>query len=59
METARTVGGEWRKVLRVSVGREAKEDELSTGRFWAAGFHSVRDRYRVARVLKIMNRLFI
>jgi hypothetical protein len=35
-----------------------KGDELSIGRVWAAGFHHVRARSRLARVLKLMNRLF-
>ena len=36
-----------------------KEDEASTGRIWAAGFDHVKARYRLARVLKLMNRLFL
>jgi len=36
-----------------------KEDEWSTGRVWAAGFHNVTARSRLARVLKLMNRLFL
>jgi len=45
--------------LRGSVDMGAKEDESSTGRVWAAGFHHVTDRSRLARVLKLMNRLFL
>jgi len=45
--------------LRVSVGTGTKEVESSTGRLWAVGFHHVTFRSRLARVLKIMNRLFI
>jgi hypothetical protein len=41
----------------VSTG--AKEDESSTGRVWAAGFHIVAARYRLAGVFKLTNRLFI
>jgi hypothetical protein len=37
----------------------SKEDESSTGRNLAAGFHHVSARSRLARVLKLMNRLFI
>jgi hypothetical protein len=33
----------------------AKEDESSTGRVWAAGFHHVTARSLLARVLKFMN----
>jgi hypothetical protein len=33
----------------------AKEDESSTGRVWAAGFHHVTARSRLARVLKLTN----
>jgi hypothetical protein len=58
MGTARTVRGEWWHVLRGSVGTEANKDESSTGRVWAAGFHHVTARSRLARVLKFMNRLF-
>jgi hypothetical protein len=36
-----------------------KEDELSTGRVWAAGFHHVTARSRLACVLKLMNHLFL
>jgi hypothetical protein len=36
-----------------------KEDESNTGRVWAAGFHHVAAHSRLARVLKLMKRLFI
>jgi hypothetical protein len=36
-----------------------KEDESSTGRVYAAGFHHVTTRSRLTRVLKFMNRLFL
>jgi hypothetical protein len=42
-----------------SVNTGAKEDESSTGRIWAAGFHHVTARFRLALVLKLMNRLFV
>jgi len=45
--------------LRGSVGTGTKEDESSTGRFWAAGFRHVTARSRLARVLKLMNRVFL
>jgi hypothetical protein len=35
------------------VGMGTKEDELSTGCIWAAGFHHVTDRSRLACVLKL------
>jgi hypothetical protein len=38
---------------------EAKEDESSTERVWAGGFHHVTARSRMARVLKLMNSLFL
>ena len=41
------------------MGTGTKEDESSTGRVWAAGFHHVRARSRLARVLRLMNRLFL
>jgi len=36
--------------LRGSVGTGTKEDESSTGRVWAAGFHHGTARSRLARV---------
>jgi hypothetical protein len=45
--------------LRGSMCMGTKEDESSTGRFWAAGFHHVTARSGLARVFKLMNRLFI
>jgi hypothetical protein len=59
MGTARTVEAEWRQVLRGSVITGAKEDHSSTERVWAAVFHHVMVRSRLARVLKLMNRLFL
>jgi hypothetical protein len=34
----------------------AKKDESSTGRVWAAGFHHVTVRSRLAGILKLTNR---
>ena len=45
--------------LRGSVGTGTKEDESSTVCVWAAGFHHITARSRLARVLKRMNRLFL
>jgi len=45
--------------LRGSVGTGTKEDESSTGRVWAAGFHHVTAPSRLARVLKLTNHLFL
>jgi hypothetical protein len=59
MRTARTLEAEWRKVLRGSVITRAKEDESSTGRVWAAGFHHVTARSRLAAVLKLRIRLIL
>jgi hypothetical protein len=56
MRTARTLEAEWRHVLRGTVSTGAMEDESSTGRVWAAAFHHVTARSRVADVLKLMNR---
>ena len=39
--------------LRGSLGTGTKEDESSTGRVWAAGFHHVAARFLLARVLKL------
>ena len=38
------------------VGTGTKEDESSTGRVWAAGFHHVAVCSRLARVFRLMNR---
>jgi len=45
--------------LRGSGGTGTKEDESSTGRVWAAGFHHVTARSRLARVLELMKCLFL
>ena len=45
--------------LRGRVCMGTKEDESSTGRVWTAGFHRVTARSRLARVLKLTNRLFL
>jgi hypothetical protein len=58
MRSERTLEADWRQVLRGSVGMGIKEDESSTGRFWAAGFHHVTARPRLAGFLIIMNSLF-
>jgi hypothetical protein len=58
MPTARTLEAECRQVLRGSGSTGGKEDELSTGRVWAAGFRHVTARPRLADVLKITDRLF-
>ena len=42
-----------------SVGTETKEDESSTGHIWAAGFHHVTACSLLARLLKLMNSLFL
>jgi hypothetical protein len=47
------------QVLWGSMSTGAKEDESSTGHVWAAGFHHITSRSRLARVLKLMNRLFL
>jgi hypothetical protein len=59
MRTARTLVAEWKKVLWGSVGTGTKEDESSTRRIFGAGFRHGTARCRLARVLKLMNRLFI
>ena len=42
-----------------SMGMGTKEDESSTGRIWVVGFHHVSAHSRLARILKLMNRLFL
>jgi exonuclease V gamma subunit len=45
--------------LQGNMSMGTKEDESSTGRVWVAGFHYVTARSRLARVLKLTNRLFL
>jgi hypothetical protein len=45
--------------VRGSVSTGAKEDESNTVRIWAAGFHHVTVCSRLARLLKLMKRLFL
>jgi hypothetical protein len=59
MRTAGKLEAEWEQVLRGSVGTEAKEDESSTGPFWAAGFHNVTALSGLGEVLKLTKRLFL
>jgi hypothetical protein len=59
MRTARMLEAEWRQVLLGSVSTGAKEDESSTGRIWAAGFHHVMARSRLVGVLKLTDCLFL
>jgi hypothetical protein len=59
MGTAGTLGAEWRQVLRGSVGMGKKEGESSTGRRLGCWIYHVTARSRLARVLKLINRLFI
>jgi hypothetical protein len=49
MQTPRTLEAECTQVLQVSMSTGAKEDESSTGRIWAAGFHHVMARSRLVR----------
>jgi hypothetical protein len=58
MRTARMLEAESRQVLWGSVSKGAKEGESRNGRVWAAGFHHVTARSRLAVVLKLTNRLF-
>jgi hypothetical protein len=59
IRTARTLEAEWLASLLGSVGTGTKGDESSAGRVWAAGFHRVTARSRLARIFKLMNRLFL
>jgi hypothetical protein len=59
MQTARMLEAEWRQVLWGSMSMGAKEDESSTGHVWAAGFHRVTARSHLARILRLMNHLFL
>jgi hypothetical protein len=59
MQTAKMLEAEWRRVLWGSISTGTNKDESSTGRVWAAGFHDVMARSRLAGVLKLMNHLFL
>jgi hypothetical protein len=48
-----------KRFWRFSVSTGTKEDESSCGRLWAAEFHHITANSRLARVLKLMTRLFI
>jgi hypothetical protein len=41
------------------VNMVAKQDESNVGRVWVTGFHHVTASSRLARVLKLVNHLFI
>jgi hypothetical protein len=41
------------------MGTGTKEDESSTGCVWAAGFHHVMARSCLARILKLVDCLFL
>ena len=59
IRTARTLEEEWWVAsLPGSVGTGTKEDESSTGRVWADGFHNFTARSRLARVLNLRNVYF-
>jgi hypothetical protein len=45
--------------LQGSVGTETKEDYSNNGRVWTVGFHHVTVRSGLARILNLMNRLFL
>jgi hypothetical protein len=59
MQTARMLEAEWRQVLWGSISTGANEDESSTGRIWAAGFHHIMARSHLVHVLKLLYRLFL
>jgi hypothetical protein len=51
MRTAGMLEAEWRQLLLENMGMGTKENESSTGRVWADGFHHFAARSRLARVL--------
>jgi hypothetical protein len=59
MRTARKLEAEWRQVLRGSLSTGTKKVESITERVWAAGFHHVKARSRLADALNRTNRLFV
>jgi hypothetical protein len=59
MQIVGMLGAEWSQILLGSVSTGAKEDESSTGRVWAAGFHRITARSCSAHVSKFMSHLFL
>jgi hypothetical protein len=59
MHTTSMLEEEWRQVLLGSMTIGGKEDESSTGRVWAAGFHNVVARSHLVGVLILTNHLFL
>jgi hypothetical protein len=59
MQTARMLEAKWMQDLRGSVSMRTKADESCTGRIWTAGFHHIMAQSHLARVLKLMNTLFL
>jgi hypothetical protein len=59
MRTVTTLEAEWRQILWGSLSTVAKAGESSTGQVWAVGFHHVMAHSHLARVLKVMNCLFL
>jgi hypothetical protein len=51
---SKNTGSRKEAILRGSIGTGTEEDGSSAGHVWAAGFHHVRARSRLAHVLKIM-----
>jgi hypothetical protein len=58
-QTVRILEAEWWQVLRGNVGMGTKEDESSTGRIWADGFHHVTACFHMTCILKLMTHLFL
>jgi hypothetical protein len=59
MRIAITLEAKWRQVLGGKASTGAKEDESSTGRVLAAGFHHLTARSLSAAVLKIKDCLYL
>jgi hypothetical protein len=57
MHTAGILEAEWRQGVPGIMSTGAKEDDSSTGRAWAAGYHHVTAHSRLACVLKRMKHL--
>jgi hypothetical protein len=59
MRTARTLEAERKQLPQTRVSTGAKENESSTERVWATGFHYVTARSGLAGFLKLMNSLIL
>ena len=59
IRTARTLETKWRQVCGEARVQGQRKMSQVMGGFWAAGYQNVTARSRLARVLKLVNHLFL